>query len=120
MLSSFEGRVASELADLNDTLHEITSAPGIEVVHLDGAVLDMSLELHFKEIELSEFDRAVLSVVLIKGKSLRDRGEADVSFCELDSKLWPRDKRNRPRPEFEKLYVDAGVQVYSDFTLQGP
>ena len=120
VLSTFERRVASELADLNDTLREITSAPGIEIVHLDDAVLDMSLELHFEEIDLTEFDRAVLSVVLIKGKSLQDDGEADVSFCELDSKLWPRDKRNRPRPELEKLYVDAGVRVYSDFTLQGP
>jgi hypothetical protein len=120
MLASFEGRVASELAGLNDTLRDITSAAGVEVVHLNDAVLDMSLELYFKETELSEFDRAVLAVVLIKGKSLRDGGEADVSFCELDSKLWPSDKRNRPRAELKKLYDDAGVQVYSDFTLQGP
>jgi predicted nucleic acid-binding protein len=120
MLASFEGRVASELAGLNNTLRDVTSAVGVEVVHLDGAVLDMSLDLHFREVELSEFDRAVLAVVLVKGKSLRDGGEADVSFCELDSKLWPRDKRNRPRAELEKLYSDAGVRVYSDFTLQGP
>jgi hypothetical protein len=121
MLSSFQGRVASELAGLNDTLRHITSAAGVEVVPLGGAVLDMSVELHFKEIELSEFDRAVLAVVLIKGKSLRDGGEADVNFCELDSKLWPLDKRNpQARAELKKLYDDAGVRVYSDFTLQGP
>ncbi len=120
MLSSFEGRVASELAGLNDTLRDITSAAGVEVVPLDGAVLDMSVELHFKEIELSEFDRAVLAVVLIKGKTLRDGGEADVNFCGLDSKLWPWDKRNQARAELKKLYDAAGVRVYSDFTLQGP
>ena len=120
MLSSFQGRVASELAGLNDTLRDITSA-GVEVVPLDSAVLDMSVELHFKEIELSEFDRAVLAVVLIKGKSPRDGGETDVNFCELDSKLWPLDKRNpQARAELKKLYDDAGVRVYSDFTLQGP
>jgi hypothetical protein len=121
MLASFEGRVASELAGLNDTLRDITNAAGVEVVPLDGAVLDMSVELHFKEVELSEFDRAVLAVVLIKGKSLRDGGEADVSFCELDSKLWPWDKRNsQARAELKKLYEAAGVRVHSDFTLQGP
>ena len=32
MLSSFEGRVASELAGLNDTLRDITRAAGVEVV----------------------------------------------------------------------------------------
>jgi hypothetical protein len=120
MLSSFEGRVASELAGLNDTVRDITGAAGVEVVHLDDAVLNMSLELYFKEIELSEFDRAVLAVVLIKAKILRAGGEADVSFCELDSKLWPWDKRKNPRAELMKLYDDAGVRVYSDFTLQGP
>jgi rRNA-processing protein FCF1 len=120
MLSSFQERVASQLAGLNDTLRHITSAVGVEVVPLDDAVLDMSVELHFKEIELSEFDRAVLAVVLIKGKSLRGGGEADVNFCQLDSGLRPRDKRNQPRAELEKLYDDAGVRVYSDFTLQGP
>jgi len=121
MLSSFQGRVASELAGLNDTLRDVTSAAGVEVVPLGLAVLEMSVELHFKEIELSEFDRAVLAVVLIKGRSLRDGDEADVNFCELDSKLWPWDKRNpQARAELKKLYDHAGVRVYSDFTLQGP
>jgi predicted nucleic acid-binding protein len=56
MLLSFQGRITSELARLKDTLRGITSAVGVEVVPLDGAVLDMSLELHFKEIELSDWD----------------------------------------------------------------
>jgi predicted nucleic acid-binding protein len=122
MLSSFVGRVTSELAALNDTLRGITSAVGVEIVRLDHAVLDMSLELHFREIDLSEFDRAVLAAVLMKGRSLRDSGEGDVNFCELDSKLWPWEKGSPPRPraELQKLYDDAGVWVYSDFTLTNP
>jgi hypothetical protein len=120
MLSSFQERVTSELASLNDTLRGITTATGVEVMPLDDAVLDMSLELHFKEIELSEFDRAVLAAVLIKGRALRDGGEGDVNFCELDTKLWPWDKRTQPRAELKKLYDDAGVWVYSDFTLTSP
>ena len=88
---------------------------------LDGPVLDTSVALHFKEIELSEFDRAVLATVLTKGRSLRDGGETDVNFCELDSHLWPWEKRTgRARAEFKKLYDDAGVWVYSDFTLKRP
>jgi hypothetical protein len=78
----------------------------------------MSLELHFKEVELSEFDRAVLATVLTKGRSLRDSGETDVSFCGLDSDLWPWQKKtDQPRPELKKLYEDAGVRGYSDFRL---
>ena len=121
MLQSFEGHVGSGLATLNDKLLEITNAAGVEVLPLDGPMLDMSLELHFKEIELSEFDRAVLATVLTKGRSLRDSGETDVSFCGLDSDLWPWEKRTRrARAEFKKLYDDAGVWVYSDFTLTRP
>jgi hypothetical protein len=121
MLSRFQERVTSDLAGLNDKLRSITSAAGVEVLPLDDAVLDMSLELYFNEVELSEFDRAVVATVLTKGRSLRDGGEADVSFCELDSKLWPWEKRTgQPRAEFKKLYDDAGVWVYSDFTLTIP
>jgi len=121
MLSSFEGHVKSGLAKLNDTLLGITKAAGVEVLPLDDAALGMSLELHFKEVDLSEFDRAVLATVLTKGRSLRDSGETDVSFCGLDSDLWPWEKRTgRQRPVFKKLYDDAGVWVYSDFKLRGP
>lgn len=119
-LASFEGSVSSKLAHLNDTLRDITTAAGVVILPLDDAVLEMSLELHFKEIELSEFDRAVLAVVLIKGRSLRDSGEADVNFCNLDSGLLPWQKRGGPKPELKKLYDDAGVWVYSDFTLTNP
>jgi hypothetical protein len=118
MLQSFQGHVASELAALTETLRAITSAAGVEVLPLDDAVLGMSVELHFKEIELSEFDRAVLATVLTKGRSLRDSGETDVSFCGVDSDLWPWEKRTgRARAELKRLYDDAGVRVYSDFTL---
>jgi hypothetical protein len=72
----------------------------------------MSLALYFKEIELSEFDRAILATVLTKGRSLRDSGETDVNFCELDSDLWPWEKKTRrARAELTRLYDDAGVWV---------
>jgi len=119
LLASFEKHVAEELAALTETLRAITNAAGVEVLPLGDAALGMSLELHFKEVDLSEFDRAVLATVLTKGRSLRDSGETDVCFCELDSKLWPWEKKrtSQQRAEFKKLYDDAGVWVYSDFTL---
>jgi len=81
----------------------------------------MSVDLHFEEIEPSEFDRAVLAAVLIRGRELRESGEADVNFAELDSKLWPWEKRTaRARLELKRLYDEAGVWVYSDFTLTAP
>ena len=118
MLSSFEGHVRSELAKLNDTLLDITKAAGVEVLPLDDAALDMSLELHFKEIVRGEFDRAVLATVLTKGRSLHDSGETDMSFCGTDPQSWPWERETgRARAELKKLYDDAGVWVYSDFTL---
>jgi hypothetical protein len=121
MLSSFEGHVRSGLDTLNDKLLEIAKATGVQVLQLDGPMLEMSLDWYFKEIELSEFDRAILATVLTKGRSLRDSGETDVNFCELDSDLWPWEKRTgRERAELKKLYDDAGVWVYSDFTLTTP
>ncbi len=121
MLQKFEGSVTADLRRVTEALREITTAPGIEVIPLDGAVLDMSVDLHFEEIEPSEFDRAVLAAVLIKGRELREQGENDVNFAELDSKLWPWEKKTvRNRPELKRLYDDAGVWVYSDFTLTSP
>ena len=122
LLASFEKHVAEELAALTETLRAITNAAGVEVLPLGDAALGMSLELHFKEVDLSEFDRAVLATVLTKGRSLRDSGETDVCFCELDSKLWPWEKKrtSQQRAEFKKLYDDAGVRVYPDFTLTSP
>lgn len=121
MLQSFQDRVTSDLAHLNDTLRNIAGSKGVEVVPLGDAVLNMSLELHFTEITLSEFDRAVLAAVLINGRSLSESGETNVNFCGIDSNLWPWEKRSpQPRRELKKLYDDAGVWVYSDFTLTTP
>jgi hypothetical protein len=118
MLSRFESHVTSELGALNGTLRGIIGASGVEVLPVNDAVLDMSLELHFREVELSEFDRAVLAAVLINGRALRNAGEADVNFCTLDSNLWPWRKRTgQVQPELKKLYDDAGLRVYGDFTL---
>src|ERR1019366_4181770 len=47
MLQSFEGHVGSGLATLNDKLLEITNAAGVEVLPLDGPMLDMSLRVAF-------------------------------------------------------------------------
>jgi hypothetical protein len=121
MLTSFQWHVTSELERLTEKLHDIAHSAGVEILRSDDAVLDMSVELHFKEIDLSEFDRVILAAVLTKGRSLSGDGETDVNFCELDSDLWPWEKRNRNvRAELKKLYDDAGVWVYSDFTLTNP
>ena len=121
MLSTFQGRVTSELDRLKDTLHEITSAAGVEILPLDDAMLKMSIDLQFTEIKLDTFDRAVLTAVLTKGRELRDGGATDVNFCTRDSDLLPWEKKTgRPLDELKKLYDDAGVWVYSDFTLASP
>ena len=89
MLSTFQGRVTAELDCLKDTLRDITSAAGVEVLPLDDAMLKMSIDLHYTEIKLDTFDRAVLAAVLTKGRELRDGGATDVNFCTSDSDLLP-------------------------------
>ena len=81
--------VTAELDRLKDTLHDITSAAGVEVLPLDDAMLKMSIDLHYTEIKLDTFDRAVLAAVLTKGRELRDGGATDVNFCTSDSDLLP-------------------------------
>ncbi len=121
ILQTFEGTVTSALSHLSDSLREITSAVGVTVIPLDSEVLEMSVDLHFQEIEPSEFDRAILAVVLTTGHKLRESGERDVAFAELDSKLWPWEKNTgNARRELKRLYDEAGVWVYSDFTLTSP
>lgn len=102
-------------------LREITRTEGVNVIPLDSEVLEMSVDLHFQEIEPSEFDRAILAVVLTTGHKLRENGETDVAFAELDSKLWPWEKNTgNARRALKRLYDEAGVWVYSDFTLTSP
>jgi hypothetical protein len=121
MLSTFQGRVTAELDCLKDTLRDITSAAGVEVLPLDDAMLKMSIDLQFTEIKLDTFDRAILTAVLTKGRELRDGGATDVFFCTRDSDLLPWEKKTgRLLDELKKLYDDAGVWVYSDFTLASP
>ncbi len=121
MLSTFQGQITAELDRLKDTLRDITSAAGVEVLPLDDAMLKMSIDLQFTEIKLDTFDRAILTAVLTKGRSLRDGGATDVNFCTPDSDLLPWEKKTgRPLDELKKLYDDAGVWVYSDFTLSSP
>jgi hypothetical protein len=121
ILQRFDVSVTADLKGLNDRLRDVSTAEGVQIVPLDESVLDLSVDLHFEEIEPSEFDRAVLATVLVKGRELREKGEADVNFAELDSKLWPWEKKTvRSRPELTQLYDDAGVWVYSDFTLTSP
>ena len=125
MLQSFVQDVRTDLSHLNERLKEVSTAPGVEVVALDNEILQVCVDLYFIEIEPSDFDRAVLAAVLTKGKALRAAGIQDVNFCQLDSKMWPWEKKKadqpqRPRSELKKLYDAAGVWVYSDFTLENP
>ena len=83
-------------------------------------MLDMSLDLHFKEIELSEFDRAVLATVLTKGRSLREqrRNRCQLLRARFGPLAVGKEKPVGHEAELKKLYDDAGVWVYSDFTLR--
>ena len=81
MLQSFEGSVTSSLSASMNPFVKSRAGRERQIVPLDADVLDMSVDLHFKEIEPSEFDRAVLAAVLITGRRLRESREIDVNFA---------------------------------------
>jgi hypothetical protein len=71
-------------------------------------------------LELNPFDHAVLAATLVTAERLRDAGEADVSFCELDSDLQPWDRAGGARSPLRQLYDAARAWVYGDFEMRSP
>jgi hypothetical protein len=53
----------------------------------------------------------------VRAERLRDAGETDVVFCELDADLLPLDKRRAPRQPLATLYQQAGLRVIDGFDI---
>jgi predicted nucleic acid-binding protein len=120
-LDGFETKVRGELASLVSTLDSLRRrADAVDVFALDQATLERAIELGTSDMTLEPYDQAVLAAVLVRGTRLRERGESDVSFCELDGNLQPWDKLGNAKRPLTQLYDDAGVWVYGDFELESP
>lgn len=117
VLDMFEARVKGEIRALKTTLEALRHEPGVEVYALDDAMLERAMALGASELYLSPYDQAILSAVLVRAERLRDAGETDVVFCELDADLLPLDKRRAPRQPLATLYQQAGLRVIDGFDI---
>jgi hypothetical protein len=83
-------------------------------------MLERAMTLAATDLYLQPFDQAVLAAVLVRAEQLRDAGQHDICFCELDADRQCWDRRGNPRPDLQALYDQAGVWVYGDFELRSP
>ncbi len=120
-LDAFEQKVRQELTALPETLASLARQPdAIEIFPLNEDMLERAVSLGTTDLNLDPFDQAVLAAVLSRGGGLRDRGERDVCFCELDRDLQPWDSQGGAKRTLIRLYDEARVWVYGDFALQAP
>lgn len=117
VLNLFETCIEQDLRQLDQTLRELRTQPGVEVFALDDEMLAMAADLTEAPLELQPFDHAVLAAVLVEAKRLRARGADAVCFCELDRDLQPWDRQGRAKEPLASLYRTAGVEVYSTFAI---
>jgi hypothetical protein len=92
----------------------------LEVFPLNGRMLERAVELSVAGLSLKPFDQAILAAVLGRAGELREAGETDLCFCEMDADLQPWDRNGAAKQALTDLYDAAGVWVYGDFELRAP
>jgi hypothetical protein len=120
VLERFEKRVLSELKQVDATLASLRHTPGLEVFPLNEAMLQQAADLSDLDLALEPFDQAVLAAVLIRSAELRNTGETELSFCEIDTDLQPWNKKGKAKQPLTSLYDAAFVWVYGDFDMRTP
>lgn len=96
----------------------IATAANVEVFSLDEAMLSEAISLELTHaLDLKPFDESILAAVLVRGRGLRDAGERDVCFVELDGDLQPWDRGDSP---LQRLYDEAHIWVYRDYAQTTP
>jgi hypothetical protein len=119
VLDQFEQLVKQDLDNLEARLKGLNAEIGCDVFSLSTDMLERSISLT-TEVELKPFDNSVLAAILVRAHELLKEGENDLAFCELDSDLQPWDKNGNIKPVLTRLYDNARVWVYGDFTMTTP
>jgi len=81
---------------------------------------ELGEDLALSKAAQKPFDHAILAGILVCSSRLWNRGERRIAFAELDSDLQPWGTKGAPKDDLRKLYDDAHIWVYGDFTLQFP
>ncbi len=120
VLDQFEGLVKRDLDNLETRLQGLNSEPGLHIFPLNTRMLERSTSLTMEKLDLKPFDNSILAAILVRADELANQGGKALAFCELDGDLQPWDKYGNTKPLLTRLYDDAGVWVYGDFTMTTP
>jgi hypothetical protein len=120
VLDRFEQQVRAELRQLDETIRGLRTRAGVNLYALNERMLSKTIELAEMNLGLKPFDQAILGAVLIRAEELREKGEADLCFCEMDADLQPWDKNGNAKQPLTDLYDRSNVWVYGDFSLTLP
>jgi hypothetical protein len=121
LLDTYENEVLTDLEHLEQAVGSLRSEKGVKAFSLTEEMLEKALALGLEKLELQPFDNSILAAILTRASELEKADpDADLSFCELDSDLRPWDSDGNRKPTLAKLYDEAPVWVYGDFTLTSP
>jgi hypothetical protein len=112
--------IHNELSAVPSILNGLATLSCVEMFALDDEMLDLANQLALTKVAQKPFDHAILAGILVSSLRLWNRGERTISFAEIDSDLQPWGPKGAPKDDLRKLYDDAHVWVYGDFTLQFP
>jgi hypothetical protein len=112
--------IKGQLADVPKTLNDLAELPCVRMFALDDEMLDLANRLSITNVAQKPFDHAILAGMLVYSSRLWSQGERGISFAEADGDLQPWGSKGTPKDDLRKLYDDAHVWVYGDFTLQFP
>jgi len=109
-----------ELSAVPSILKEVAGLPCVRVFAFDDEMLGWANQLALTKVAQKPFDHAILAGILVCSSRLWNPGERGISFAEIDSDLKPWGPKGAPKDDLRKLYDDAHVWVYGNFTLQFP
>jgi hypothetical protein len=120
LAESYVQDIRKDLSTVPSILKKVAGLSCVKMFALDDEMLDLANELALEKVAQKPFDHAILAGILVSSSRLWNRGERGISFAELDSDLQPWGPKGAPRDDLRKLYDNAHVWVYGDFTLQFP
>jgi hypothetical protein len=120
VLDQFEALVKRDLDNLEARLDGLKAEKGLDIFPLSTDMLERSILLATEKLDLKPYDNSILAAILARAHELLKEGEQDLALCELDGDLQPWDKNGNIKPALTRLYDEARVWVYGDFTMTTP
>jgi len=120
VLDQFEALVKRDLDNLEARLDGLKAEKGLDIFPLSTDMLERSISLTTEKVDLKPYDNSILAAILARAHELLKKGEKDLALCELDGDLQPWDKNGNIKPALTRLYDDARLWVYGDFTMTTP